>query len=196
VIAYFADEEGCAAALGNVVGNLEADGVSVVSRRALAERLSRFVNREVLQVSGVALALILLVTFGLLRSLRLASIGLVPALAGCVWVVGIHGMTGHKLNIANLIAGVVVMGLCIDYGIFMTHAYRHRSEAGTTMAVTLSAITTLTGAGVLLFARHPVLLSIGRTLVTGVLAGYIAAMAGVPALCRLWLGPGGEEGAR
>jgi len=196
VIAYFADEEGSAAALDNVVTNLETDGVSVVSRRALAERLSRFVNREVLQVSGIALALILLVTFGLLRSLRLASIGLVPALAGCVWVVGIHGMTGHKLNIANLIAGVVVMGLCIDYGIFMTHAYRHRSEAGTTMAVTLSAITTLTGAGVLLFARHPVLLSIGRTLVTGVLAGYIAAMAGVPALCRLWLGERGGEGAR
>jgi uncharacterized protein len=196
VIAYFADEEGKAAALGDAVANLQDEGIFVVSRRALAESLSHFVNREVLLVTGVALALILLVTFGLLRSLRPACIGLVPALAGCVWVVGIHALTGHKLNIANLIAGVVVMGLCIDYGIFMTHAYRHRSEAGTTMAVTLSAVTTLTGAGVLLFARHPVLLSIGRTLVTGVVAGYIAAMVGVPALCRLWLGAGeGGEGA-
>ncbi len=192
VIAYFGDDEGNAAVLGKVVANLEDDGVSVVSRRALAERLSYFVNREVLLVSGIALALILLVTFGLLRSLRLSCIGLVPALSGCVWVVGVHALTGHKLNIANLIAGVVVMGLCIDYGIFMTHAYVHRSEAGTTMAVTLSAVTTLTGAGVLLFARHPVLLSIGRTLVTGVVTGYIAAMVGVPALCRLWLATGKE----
>ena len=62
------------------------------------------------------------------------------------------------------------------------------------MAVTLSALTTLVGAGVLLFARHPVLLSIGRTLVAGVLAGYITAMIGVPALCRLLLGSAEGKG--
>ena len=192
VIGYFPDKQGFAAELQKAVG--ASPGVSVVSRRDLAGRLSYHVNREVLLVSSIALILVLLVTFGLLRSLRMACIGLVPAFAGCVWVAGIHALTGHKLNIANLIAGVVVMGLCIDYGIFMTHAYRHRGETGTTMAVTLSALTTLVGAGVLLFARHPVLLSIGRTLVAGVLAGYITAMIGVPALCRLLLGSAEGKG--
>jgi predicted RND superfamily exporter protein len=58
--------------------------------------------------------------------------------------------------------------------------------------VTLSAVTTLIGAGVLLFARHPILFSIGLTMVTGVLAGYVSSLLVLPSLYRQ-LVPGGTR---
>jgi predicted exporter len=81
---------------------------------------------------------------------------------------------------------MVVVGLCIDYGIFMVYDCHYRMETGTRTAVNFSAATTLIGAGVLLFARHPVLFSIGLTMVTGVLAGYVSSVLVLPSLYR-WL---------
>jgi predicted RND superfamily exporter protein len=60
------------------------------------------------------------------------------------------------------------------------------------MAVTFAAATTLMGAGVLLFARHPALHSIGVTLVAGVGCGYLAAIGVVPVLCE-WFGTKDSE---
>jgi predicted RND superfamily exporter protein len=62
------------------------------------------------------------------------------------------------------------------------------------MAVTLSAVTTLIGAGALLFARHPILFAIGSTMTTGVLAGYVSSLLVVPPLYRSLVGKG--AGAR
>jgi predicted RND superfamily exporter protein len=61
-------------------------------------------------------------------------------------------------------------------------------KTGTRTAVTLSAVTTLIGAGALLLARHPVLFSIGVTMVTGVLGGYVSSMLVVPSLYRRLIG--------
>jgi predicted exporter len=83
---------------------------------------------------------------------------------------------------------MVVVGLCVDYGIFVVYACHHQLKTGTHTAVTLSAVTTLVGTGVLLFAQHPILFSIGATMVTGVLAGYASALLVVPSLYRRLLG--------
>lgn len=50
--------------------------------------------------------------------------------------------------------------------------------------MTFAAATTLIGAGALLFARHPMLFSVG---VTGVLSGYLSSVIVRPALNRLWI---------
>jgi predicted RND superfamily exporter protein len=95
--------------------------------------------------------------------------------------------------VANLVSGIVVFGLCIDFGIHILHAWLHRSHRTTRRAVSLAAGTTCVGAGVLLFARHPVLFSAGLTLTVGVGAGYVAAVLVVPALCELFLQKRREE---
>ena len=89
---------------------------------------------------------------------------------------------GLSLNISNLIAGILVFGLCIDYGICMAYAYRRGMRRDMFRAVTLSATTTALGAAVLLIAKHPAFLSIGITLVFGVTAGYLYAWLALPAL--------------
>jgi predicted exporter len=97
-------------------------------------------------------------------------------------VAGILPLLGMPLTAASIVAAMVVVGLCIDYGIFMVHAGLQRLQCGTSLSVTLSALTTLVGAGSLLLARHPVMYAIGITLVFGVASGYVCAVCVVPAL--------------
>ena len=52
----------------------------------------------------------------------------------------------------------------------------------------LAAVSALIGAGALLFARHPTLLAVGVTMVTGVFAGYVTSLLVIPPLHRLWIG--------
>lgn len=100
-------------------------------------------------------------------------------------------LLGLPLNTSNLIAGIIVLGLCIDYGICMVYARWRGMSRDVFRAVTLSATTTVLGAAALLLARHPAFFSIGVTLVAGVAAGYLAAALLLPALLTLWprLGP-------
>jgi predicted RND superfamily exporter protein len=109
-----------------------------------------------------------------------AILGLIPAL-------------GLSLNAASVISTMVVVGLCIDYGIFMVYDCRYRRRAGTRAAVTLSALTTLIGAGALLFARHPILFSIGLAMVTGVLAGYVSSVLVLPSMYRQFVPAGSRS---
>jgi len=94
-----------------------------------------------------------------------------------------------------MIAGIIVLGLCIDYGICTVYAHRRGMRRDMSHAMTLSALTTVLGAAVLLLARHPAFFSIGVMLVSGITAGYIYAWLVLPALQTLWprLNPPEEE---
>lgn len=184
VTSFLPDEEDQVSAVARIARSHA--GSIVISRRRLGAELSQTVSREVTAVSVAAALFIVVVTLVFLGNTRAACVALVPAATGVIWMLAVVVLSGHSLNIANLIAGVIVIGLCIDYGIFMTHACGRDLDAGTDVAVSLSAATTLIGAGALLFARHPALFSVGLTLSGGVFAGYLAAMIAVPALCERW----------
>lgn len=160
----------------------EHPGTIVFSREAFARDLSQGINREVGRVSAIGAAAIVVASFVLVGRPVLAAVSLLPALVGVLWGLAVMTVFGLRLNIANLIAGIVVFGLCIDYGICKVYACQRGTTRDTAAAVTLSAVTTVLGAGVLLFARHPALFSIGLTLVVGVAAGYLCAVGVVPAL--------------
>jgi predicted exporter len=142
------------------------------------------VSSEVVYLSAVAALLVPLLAGLLLRSVRLTVLALVPVVTGVVSILGMIPILGLSLNAPSVISAMVAVGLCIDYGIFMVYHCHYRMETGTVTAVTLSAVTTLIGAGVLLFARHPILFAIGLTMVTGVLAGYISSILVLPSLYR------------
>lgn len=163
-----------------------------VSRIGLSESLNRSVTSEIGFLASIAASFIPLLTFLLLRNPLRSILALVPVVTSLAVVLGVLNLLGLSLNAPSLIATLVVLGLSIDYGIFMVYACHFRHHAGTPVAVTLSAWTTLIGAGVLVFAQHPLLFYIGVTLVSGVTAGYLTANLVVPPLYRLTTRPGKE----
>ncbi len=160
----------------------EHPGTIVFSRKAFSQDLSHGINREVGRVSAIGAAAIVVASFLLVGRPVMAAVALVPAFMGVLWGLAVMTVLGLPLTIANLIAGIVVFGLCIDYGICKVYACQRGTTRDTATAVTLSAVTTVLGAGVLLFARHPALFSIGLTLVVGVATGYLCAIGVVPPL--------------
>lgn len=158
----------------------------IVSRRALSRDISKAVTKEAIFLSIVSGSLIILLTFLLLGSLRLALLSLIVPITSILAILAIPGATAQPFNAPAIIAAIVVIGLSIDYGIFMVYNIHYKIKAKTPLAVTLSALTTLVGAGVLLFAKHPILFSIGLVLVVGVLSGYLTAFFVIPSLFKLF----------
>jgi len=158
--------------------------VYVVSGDALGRQISEAVSSDMKTMTLMAGLAIMALTGFFLRRPSLVAAALVPVVTSTLWLAGGVAALGLKLNVANLVAFIVVMGLCVDYGIFMAHrSTRPREEqqaSGTVLAVTLSAISSLIGAGVLIFASHPALFSIGVTLVIGLGSGYLSSVLVVP----------------
>jgi len=124
---------------------------------------------------------------------RRALISLVPAAAGVLFGLGAPAAMGQPLTLCHITAAAVVFGLCVDYGIYMTHAIAHRMEERGRTTIVLTTATSVIGSGVLLFTQHPVLFALGLTLTVGMVAGHVTAIWGVPSMVAVW-GFGGKHG--
>ena len=184
-LSFFPDEASSVSALSERAERYP--DTFVVSRKALAEILAAAIWEEISFLSAIAALVIPLLLYAFLRDARLTVIALLPLVSAVCAVLGVMPLLGRSPGAPVVVAGMVVVGLTIDYGIFMVFVSRFKAATGTRLAVTLSAVTTLIGAGALLLAHHPVMLSMGITLVTGVSTGYITALAVVPPLYRLWV---------
>lgn len=195
VFSFFPDEERWLETVREIAGR--NPGSFVVSRAGLASALSRSVSSEVRFIGTVAAFLIPVLTFFLLRSVRLTALALVPVASSVVAMLAIPTLLGWSLTAPAMVAATVVLGLSIDYGIFIVHACDRHVDTETTAAVTLSSASTLIGTGALMLSRHPVLFSIGFTMFTGITAAYASSVLVVPALYDRFLRPAeARPGAR
>ena len=106
---------------------------------------------------------VLLLSYG---RIELTIVTMIPVFFSWLWTVGIMGILGISFNIFNVIILTFIFGLGIDYSIFIMrgllqeYKYGIRDISSYKVSVIISAITTLLGIGVLIFARHPALRSI------------------------------------
>lgn len=157
----------------------------LVSNTILSETVSKEVSADLKLMILIATISIFILTFLCFLNIRETLIAIVPPLTSVVWLLGLMAISGISINVANMIAGVLVIGLSSDYGIFMTYRSRGEMESGTIFAITLCTVTTLIGSGVLIFAQHPALSSVGLTMVVGVGVGFLSSMLVVPELYRI-----------
>lgn len=184
ILSFFPDQEKYVKLLSEVCN--EFPETFIVSRNQFANIISRSIASEIIYLAIIAGVMIPLLAILLLRNIKLALLSLIPVLSSIVTICGALPLMGLSMNAPSVIAGMVVVGLSIDYGIFMVYTCYHKLKTGTYTAVTLSAATTLIGAGVLVFAKHPMLFSIGVTMVTGILAGFTTSILVIPAMFSLW----------
>jgi predicted exporter len=190
VLSYFPDKEEYREALQRIADR--HPGSFLVSRNAFSRTVSRAVSADLAKVSVLAALLIVGLTRLLLRDTRLTLLVMVPVAASVVMMLGALPLLGLPLTTPSLFALMVVVGIVSDYGIFIVYSYCCDVVANTLLSVSLAALTTLIGIGVLLFAKHPVLFSIGSVLVTGVASGYVSSLLVIPSLFRLWTGREGR----
>lgn len=143
--------------------------------------------------SLVYLPLVMLLVLALiLRSGRLLAAAVVPPLLATGLTLGGMAVMGLPVTIVSFMVLAFVFGLGIDYAVFLVHMCRHdtspRQAGRAAGSVTVAALTTIAGLGVTVFARHPVLVSLGATGLIGIVSSYLCAVVFVPLVLRLRAG--------
>ncbi len=133
---------------------------------------------KMLLIIGVCLILLLMLFFA---DAGLLFTALLPLAFAFVCTLGTLGVMGRPLDIPALMLSVIILGMGVDYTLFMVRGYQryqrfdHPHFAVVRMAVFMAAASTLVGFAVLLGADHNLLQSAGLISFFGI--GYCLAGA-------------------
>jgi predicted exporter len=170
-----------------LVDNLEADltqlpGVTLVSQTRFGRQLGQEISgdfQRFIVFAGVAVLVLLLLLF---RRVPQVLLSLLPVLTGIVVMFGGMAWFGLEMNLFNVVASILIIGLGVDYGIFMVCDGQQVHDLASSRAVLVSGLTTLVGFGALVLAKHPAMHSIGLTVLLGISAAVPTAVLVIPAI--------------
>lgn len=137
---------------------------------------------------GWATILIFILLLIIERSLNKSIIIFTPLCLGLIWTVGMMGWLNIPLSIATVGLGAMIIGLGIEYGVFIVTRYKeerktkHQEAAlisalpAAGAAITASSITTIIGFLALVLSSMPMLQHLGETLALGIFFSVFAAL--------------------
>lgn len=108
--------------------------------------------------------------------LGLAVIAFMPMAVSWLWILGAMALLGIKFNLVNIILATFIFGQGDDYSIFVTEGLLYERKYGRPIlasykrSIVLSALIMFVGMGVLVFARHPALHSLGLLSILGMVS--------------------------
>jgi len=194
-----ADEERVRSFMKSINEDMEAvrrpPGVKIgvtgtpVMRTTLMTLLVRDATFTILLSAAIILGLLVLL-HGATRGLLIFT----PLIGAMIWLLGTMGWLGIPLSIATVGIGAMIIGLGVEYGVFMVKRYEEERETGKSQIETLrtilpgvglaifgSASTTTVGFLALLLATMPMIQKMGATLALGIVYSFIAAVIVNPA---------------
>ncbi|MFT4645089.1 MAG: 1-acyl-sn-glycerol-3-phosphate acyltransferase [Planctomycetota bacterium] len=176
-----------------ILASLEnMEGVDVLDRSSMVSNMLEVVKEDfnyILLISTVIVFLTLLIVYG---RVELALIVFIPMLVSWIWILGIANILDIKFNFVNIIITTFIFGLGDDFSIFISDGILNKYKYGKDLlktyktGIVLSAITTIVGTGVLMFAKHPAVNSIGLISVLGMLCILLISFVLQPILYN-WL---------
>ncbi|MCK7560124.1 1-acyl-sn-glycerol-3-phosphate acyltransferase [Chitinophaga sedimenti] len=164
------------------------DHTVIFDKQYTANRLAEVIQEEfnsIARMTGLLVFVALLISYG---RIELALITFIPMLLSWVWILGIMGMFDIKFNIVNIILSTFIFGLGDDYSIFTMDGLLQEYRVGGKhlpsfkSSIFFSAITTILGLGVLIFAKHPSLRSIALISIIGIGCVVLISQVMIPFL--------------
>ena len=170
-----------------------ATGLPVATQEA-----ARTVSGAFVQAGVLALLMVSLLLFAVLRNIREVAFTLAPVVLSGFLTLGSCVVIGQPLNFANIIAFPLLFGVGVAFHIYFVMAWRRGArdllQTSLARAVLFSALATGSAFGALWFSSHPGTASMGLILMISLVWTLICALIFEPAL----LGPPdrGEQSAR
>jgi len=175
-----------------VYANLSAfPDVNVFDRQHITDSLVKIVAQDfnfITIFSSLLVFIALLLSYG---RIELALITFIPMVISWIWILGIMALLGIKFNIINIILSTLVFALGDDYCIFtmdglqQKYAKGQKSLASLRVSILFSAVTTIIGLGILIFAKHPALNSIALVSIIGIFCVWLVSQTLQPVLFNL-----------
>lgn len=158
----------------------------IFDKQYTANRLAELIRDEFNTIAWMTSLLVfaaLLLSYG---RIELALITFIPMLISWVWILGIMGLFGIPFNIVNIILSTFIFGLGDDYSIFTMDGLQQEYKTGSKQlpsfksSIFFSAVTTILGLGVLIFAKHPSLRSIALIAIIGISCVVLTSQVLIP----------------
>jgi predicted exporter len=153
----------------------------LVSQQKIHRTLVTKVFANIGVIMAVLFALSLALLARLLRNWRHALLCFVPCACGMAVFFIVLALTRAECNLFGFFIFPMLLGLGINYGIFIVRQQTHQ-ETHPTRAVLATALTTLAGFGALIVAQHKVLFIMGLGAFVGVLTAMAASVLLLPPL--------------
>jgi len=107
----------------------------------LINELLRLMRKDMVFTTIVAAIIIFMLLALLERSLTKGFLVFLPLIFAIIWTFGTMGLLGIPISLSTVIVGAVIIGLGVEYGIFMVSRYyeereRHASEESLKIAIT------------------------------------------------------------
>lgn len=128
---------------------------------------------DIAEKSAFGLMLIMLVLLLALRSLRRMLIVLLPVLVAIASTVTILILTGNNISLFHLVSLLLVLGIGIDYGLFMTREESQSAKRDTLHSLLVCVLSTTLVFMIIGFSDILVLHAVGSTVAIGVSTSFI-----------------------
>jgi predicted exporter/SAM-dependent methyltransferase len=172
-----------------------ADLAKIFDADLFNKRLSEFLKNIFLEIALITSIGLILVIFLFFLDWRLSLASFAPIAFALAATLGTLKIIGHPLDIPGIMLWIVIMGMGIDYTIYYICTYQrypddnHPAMQTIKLAMFLAAFTTLIGFGVLIFASHALLRSIGIVSFLGIGYSLIGAYFILPVLMKKIFAP-------
>lgn len=124
-----------------------------------------------MELLGGAILVILLVV-SMRYGLKHGVLIVLPSMIACIAGLAVTVVIGSNLNLFNLLALILIVGIGIDYTLFFAEKTR---SASTLLAISLSAATTLLSFGLLALSNTHAIHSFGLTVLCGIFIAWLLA---------------------
>lgn len=155
----------------------------------------KFLQSDAIFTVSLASAIILVLLFIIQRSFSKGLLVFIPLALGLIWTLGAMGWLSRPISIATVGLGAMILGLGVEYGIFMLTRYTEERNKGRSQLDSLkvavpaigtsimgSGLTTIFGFLALTLSILPMMANLGIALAMGIFFCLIAAIFVMPAL--------------
>jgi predicted exporter len=176
------------AALARFTPLVEEAGGRFVGTQPLFRVVKGIAKEAVQQAVLLALAGIFLVIAIFGRSLRFATLALMPLVASQIGALGALGWTGEPLTFLSLMAIPIALGVSVDTAFNLLHRARVEADASHRVARVnaVCAGTTLAGFGGMVFSGYRGLRGLGLACLGGVALALLVTQWLLPVLLEKW----------
>jgi predicted RND superfamily exporter protein len=170
-------------------------GMMVLTIDVIDSLQTNMINSTVISIILAAIILIILY-----RNFALGLMPPIPVILCSLWIVGTMFLMSISLNILTVMVTALTIGLGIDYSIHVMERFREEREKNlkginesvhitimsTGTALTISAVTTILGFGVLVFSPMPIAQQFGLITAVTIIFSFLAAVLVLPVILIFW----------
>ncbi len=136
-----------------------------------------------LLLSMIIIFIILLIAY---KKLIFAFSAILPSICALISCFAITVITKHDFNIMHFVSCVLLLGTGVDYGIFITNAFKDNYSDEeiklTYQSIFICVLTTIAGFGVLALSRNYSIFSLGSSMFIGIITAFLTAYLVLPYL--------------